>query len=294
MPEEATAKILPLGERLKQHRTERGLSQAQAARELEVARTAYRLWEMEAAKPAPDRWRLIARWLGVSISTMLLAEDLIDVEDAEDADQIANRVTSSGGERWDDMAASSAGDFFEQERSTIARQTRRGGITDAEARRLMSLLDRLQENRQAVADQAAPGVFRKELVGDGHAPELARAALLVTAAGAPESVLEAAELLTSGLVTNSVGRADGGPVWLAITLRPDVLRVEITDGSVGPDRPPGPNQGGRWTFTMAAELATRWGSGREAGGYQAWFEIDLLDASTGSLPDAARPPSRLS
>src|SRR6476620_12542931 len=76
MPEEATAKILPLGERLKQHRTERGLSQAQAARELDVARTAYRLWEMEAAKPAPDRWRLISRWLGISVTTMLLADEL--------------------------------------------------------------------------------------------------------------------------------------------------------------------------------------------------------------------------
>ena len=78
-----------------QHRTERGLSQAQAARELDVARTAYRLWEMEAAKPSPDRWRLIARWLGVSISTMLLAEDLIDAEDAGAADDIAGRSAGS-------------------------------------------------------------------------------------------------------------------------------------------------------------------------------------------------------
>jgi transcriptional regulator with XRE-family HTH domain len=286
MSEEATAKILPLGERLKQHRTERGLSQAQAARELEVARTAYRLWELEAAKPAPDRWRLIARWLGVSISTMLLAEDLIDAEDAEDADRIAGRVSGSNGERWDDMAASSPGDFFEQERSTITGQTRRGQITDAESRRLVASLDRLQRTLPASIDRPAPGVFRKELVGDSHAPELARAALLLTAAGAPESVLDAAELLTSGLVTNSVRRADGGPVWLAITLRPDVLRVEVTDGSVAPDRAPGPNEGARWTFTLAAELATRWGSGREAGGFLAWFEIDLPDASTGSLPDA--------
>lgn len=52
--------IISLGRRLKQRRAELGLSQAQAARELDVARTAYRLWEMEAAKPAPDRWRLLA------------------------------------------------------------------------------------------------------------------------------------------------------------------------------------------------------------------------------------------
>lgn len=280
MPEEATAKILPLGERLKQHRTDRGLSQAQAARELEVARTAYRLWELEAARPAPDRWRLIARWLGVSISTMLLAEDLIDPEDAEAADYIAGRITGPDAERWDDIAASSAGDFFEQERSTIGRQSRRGLITDAESKLLTASLDRLQATMRAGVDGPAPGTFRKELIGDSHAPELARTALLVTAAGAPESVLDAAELLTSGMVTNSVRRAEGGPVWLAITLHPDVLRVEVSDGSVGPDRPLDPNEGPRWSFTLAEELATRWGSGRETGGYVAWFEIDIADAST--------------
>jgi len=50
MPESATAKIIPLGERLRSRREERGLSQAQAARELDVARTAYRLWEDSPAR----------------------------------------------------------------------------------------------------------------------------------------------------------------------------------------------------------------------------------------------------
>jgi transcriptional regulator with XRE-family HTH domain len=275
MPEEAMAKILPLGERLKQHRTERGLSQAQAARELDVARTAYRLWEMEAAKPSPDRWRLIARWLGVSISTMLLAEDLIDAGDAGAADDIAGRSAGSGEQGWDDLAASVTGDFFEQERATIARQTRRGVVTDAESERLTASLLQLQANMQPSPDQLPPGTFRKELVGDSRAPELARAALLVTAAGIPDTILDDAELLTSGLVTSSVERANGGPVWLAITLHPDVLRVEVADGSVASDRRPDSNDRLRFSFTLAAELATRWGSGRETGGYVSWFEIDL-------------------
>src|SRR6188508_1007679 len=80
--EAAEAKVIPLGERLRTHRAEHGLSQAQAARELDVARTAYRLWEMEAAKPSPDRWRLIASWLGVSVTTMLLAEDRVSEDEA--------------------------------------------------------------------------------------------------------------------------------------------------------------------------------------------------------------------
>ena len=63
--------VVSLAERLRTRRSELGLSQAQAARELDVARTAYRLWEMEAARPSPDRWRLISRWLGVSVTRLL-------------------------------------------------------------------------------------------------------------------------------------------------------------------------------------------------------------------------------
>src|SRR3954471_23683980 len=149
MAEETTAKVIALGQRLRQHRTERGLSQAQAARELDVARTAYRLWELEAAKPAPDRWRLIASWLGVSISTMLLAEDLIDDDDAAAAGRIADRVVAAGEEPWDDIAAATPGDFFEQERDTIAREVGSGRITPAESRRLTQALDRVRSGVQA-------------------------------------------------------------------------------------------------------------------------------------------------
>jgi DNA-binding XRE family transcriptional regulator len=49
----AADEVISLAERLKQRREELGISQSQAARELDVARTAYRLWELEAAKPAP-------------------------------------------------------------------------------------------------------------------------------------------------------------------------------------------------------------------------------------------------
>src|SRR5689334_11511459 len=72
--------VISLAERLKQRREELGMSQAQAARELDVARTAYRLWELEAAKPSPDRWRLLSHWLGISVTALLLAEDLVSEE----------------------------------------------------------------------------------------------------------------------------------------------------------------------------------------------------------------------
>src|SRR5690349_20522500 len=201
---EPAANVVPLGERLRQRRTERGLSQAQAARELDVARTAYRLWELEAAKPSPDRWRLIASWLGVSISTMLLGDELINDEDAATAGLIADRVASTGDETWDDIAAASPGDFFEQERATIARQARAGTITPAESGRLAASLDKVIVGVQARGEPAAPGVFRKRLVADPSAPQLARSALLVIASGLDEDVIDRAEVLTSELVANSV------------------------------------------------------------------------------------------
>ena len=71
-----------LAERLKTAREGRGLSQAQAARELDVARSAYRLWEMAAALPEPRRWRAVAAWLDVTVTTLLLAEGLIPDDEA--------------------------------------------------------------------------------------------------------------------------------------------------------------------------------------------------------------------
>jgi len=280
MPESATAKVIPLGERLRSRREERGLSQAQAARELDVARTAYRLWELEAAKPAPDRWRLIARWLGVSISTMLLGEDLIDEEDAVAADRIAKRAANGSEERWDEIAASSPGDFFEQERSTITSQLRSGRISTAESGRLTALLDHVLEGVESQAALPAAGAFRKELVADINAPQIARTAVVVTAAGVNESIIDRAELLTSELVSDAVERGDGA-MWLAITLHPDLLRVEVAADPGGTERPRPRDQRARWSLAITSELATRWGAGWESDLYVSWFEIDLPGGASG-------------
>jgi transcriptional regulator with XRE-family HTH domain/anti-sigma regulatory factor (Ser/Thr protein kinase) len=249
----STAEVVPLGERLKHRREELGLSQAQAARELDVARTAYRLWEMEAAKPAPDRWRLIASWLGVSIATMLLAEELID-----------------------ESEAAAAGDFFAQERATLDTQTLRGVVTDAESVRLGHALDRVQASiRTARAPGSKPAEFRKEFASDPRAPSIARSALLITAAGLPVPIVEDAELLISELVTNSVQHAGGDLIRIHITIANSVLRVEVADDSPRPARPRTPGDDGGWGLNIVMELATRWGSGREHGKNVNWFELDL-------------------
>jgi transcriptional regulator with XRE-family HTH domain len=66
---------VPLATRLRERRSQLGLTQSQAARQLDVARTAYRLWEMDAATPAADRWRGIANWLQVPVDVILPTGD---------------------------------------------------------------------------------------------------------------------------------------------------------------------------------------------------------------------------
>lgn len=134
-----------LAQRLKTHRKERGISQAQAARELDIARTAYRLWELEAAHPAPDRWRLVARWLGVSMTTLLLAEGLISEEEGHQADEASARFEAETGEAQDNAAEEEPGDFFRQAQSMIDRSLERGIIRADEAGNFREMFERIQK-----------------------------------------------------------------------------------------------------------------------------------------------------
>ena len=134
-----------LAERLKAHREVLGISQSQAARELDVARTAYRLWELEAARPAPDRWRLVARWLGVSMTTLLLAEGLITEEEQTEADTASVRFEEATGETSDVATERENGDFFRQAQSFIDRSIEKGLLTAEEAGHFRDVFDRIRE-----------------------------------------------------------------------------------------------------------------------------------------------------
>ena len=134
-----------LAERLKATREARGISQSQAARELDVARTAYRLWELEAARPAPDRWRLVARWLGVSMTTLLVAEGLITDDEQVDADRAANRFEVATGETSDVATEREAGDFFQQAQSFIDRSIEKGLLSAEEAGEFRGMFERIRK-----------------------------------------------------------------------------------------------------------------------------------------------------
>jgi transcriptional regulator with XRE-family HTH domain len=136
---------LTLAQRLKAHREELGISQSQAARELDVARTAYRLWELEAARPAPDRWRLVARWLGVSMTTLLLAEGLITEDEGRTSDVVAAAYEAATGVPAALAAESEPGDFFLQAQSMIDQSLERGIIKADEAGAFREMFSRIEQ-----------------------------------------------------------------------------------------------------------------------------------------------------
>lgn len=140
----ALAEPISLADRLKARRDARGISQSQAARELDVARTAYRLWELEAARPSPDRWRLVARWLGVSMSTLMLSAGLMSEEEAQDHAQVASRFRAETGQSMDDFAEQAGGDFFRQAQAVIDKSIERGVLTAAEAGQFRDMFDRVR------------------------------------------------------------------------------------------------------------------------------------------------------
>jgi transcriptional regulator with XRE-family HTH domain len=275
------AEVFSLGERLKNRREELGISQAQAARELDVARTAYRLWEMEAASPSPDRWRLIARWLGVSVATMLLAENLIDDREADDAEAISRRVEATG-RQWDAAAEADddgSGDFFAEEQTTIARETASGVLSSQDSARLTGLLSRVERATKGnPGGNWRPAELLKGIPATIDAPAAARAAVLATATGVPMDRLLVAESLVSELVTNSVEHGSRGPqddLHVHIVLSEHMLRVEVADSSsIGP-RLRQPDETGGWGLRIVMELASRWGGGRYDGQNLTWFELDL-------------------
>lgn len=132
-----------LAERLKARREALGISQSQAARELDVARTAYRLWELEAARPSPDRWRLVARWLGVSMTTLLIAEGLITEDEQGEANIASARYEAATGE-LSDAAEREDGDFFRQAQSFIDRSLEGGLVSAEEAGHFRDMFERIK------------------------------------------------------------------------------------------------------------------------------------------------------
>jgi anti-sigma regulatory factor (Ser/Thr protein kinase) len=180
---------------------------------------------------------------------------------------------------WDVTSDASTGDYFSQERAMIAAQARMGHISPDRAANLGRVLSRLQQGTSTdAASPWQPGEFRKRFPNDPLTPALARAALATTAIGIPANAFDTAALLTSELVTNSVKHSGSTWIDVAITLRMDALRIEVSDQSTQAIRPRTAETDGGWGLMLVGELATRWGIERHRVGKTIWIEYDLTPA----------------
>lgn len=271
------AQVISLAERLKQRREELGLSQAQAARELDVARTAYRLWEMEAASPHPDRWRLISRWLGVSITTMLLAEELDDEEDSTGSVDLVSESFERVGRDWE-QPLSDPLEFFERVRKVVAEGAEKGFLSIDHAQELLEVVGRIEVERVAAESVAwEPTTLAKELTADASALRAAREAVAFVAADLQTQVVADAQVLTSELVTSSIEHAPSKLSKLGVTIdiSRERLRVDVIDTGEHPRQLRADQDTGGYGQTLMDTLASRWQTAPEAGGTLTWFEIDL-------------------
>ena len=268
--------VVSLAERLKSRREELGISQSQAARELDVARTAYRLWEMEAAKPAPDRWRLIASWLGVSVTTMLFAEDLMSDQEAALGEVID---FARPGRDWNTTRTSKSGSFFEQVRSLIDDGAESGDINTEQAAALRFVLEQVEEESETVeSDPWTPAELRRTLPANTAAARTAREAVVFVAEGIPQQELETARLLVTELVTNSVRHAPNGrraTVDLTVSVERNLLHIEVADRSPTPARPKPPSHEGGYGLALVDAMASRWGAEQRSGRNVTWFDLQL-------------------
>src|SRR5687768_15432322 len=140
------------------------------------------------------------------------------------------------------------------------------------------------------ANQAEEVVVERRLASEPQAAASARRALDLIGQRLSRTSLENAKLLVSELVTNAVRHGparDGAEVLLRATVRPDALRVEVTDEGVGFVQPPasGLLAVGGWGLVLVERVADRWGID-EGGPTRVWFELDRSSTLEGP---AAQP-----
>jgi transcriptional regulator with XRE-family HTH domain/anti-sigma regulatory factor (Ser/Thr protein kinase) len=265
------AHVVSLAERLKSRREQLGLSQAQAARELDVARTAYRLWEMEAAKPQPDRWRLISRWLGVSVTTMLLADDLDGAAPGMAALSGGPARPESG---WDDAGDPRA--YFAKARTLIEEGIESGFLGSDHGQELLAIMGRAEEESVARSEAWEPARLQKRYRVDPAAPGKARQAVDFVGGDLPSEKLQAARLLASELVSNSVKHGSKTDPMIAFQIEVDRkrLRVEVRDAAGSPTLGT-PDSDGGYGLAFVERLSSRWATERQDDGNLTWFEISL-------------------
>jgi CheY-like chemotaxis protein len=116
---------------------------------------------------------------------------------------------------------------------------------------------------------AMESVLRQDLPSEAQSASRAREAVtsaLITAV--PDAELDTLVLLTGELVKNVVAHAGAG-CHLAVELRPDAVRVSVSDAEPGGASPADVGRG----LALVETLSSAWGTATRGGGRIVWFEV---------------------
>ncbi len=115
-----------------------------------------------------------------------------------------------------------------------------------------------------------------ELPSTPSAPARARGALDEMEGRISADRMRDVRLLVSELVTNAVRHAGGDAVRLVVSLRGELLRIEVHDPGNGFELeapPDDPLRASGWGLVLVEELADRWGIDHHPR-TRVWFEMD--------------------
>lgn len=116
-----------------------------------------------------------------------------------------------------------------------------------------------------------------KLERDEEAPRRAREWIAGLVSHLSTDVSSDIVLLTHELVTNAVRHSDGGQIWLAALVLPDIVRVEVSDegGATQPVMlPQQPYATSGRGLVWVDQLADGWGAEKERA-TSVWFQIEL-------------------
>ena len=119
--------------------------------------------------------------------------------------------------------------------------------------------------------------LRLRLPADDTAPRVGRHSA-VQFSPATGDLADRLQLLVSEVITNAIRHGELRPddeIYLNMSFRPGVLRVEIIDRGKGfePTIPPVPGSRSGWGLYLLDQLADRWGTER-TDRTSVWFEFD--------------------
>jgi transcriptional regulator with XRE-family HTH domain len=137
---------------------------AEAARQLGVAHSAYRMWELGVAKPDANRWRKLSEWLGVPIVTLLREEGILTRDDEKQLLGTERKIVGLPLSEIEAIELDEGRAFFKDVEEPVERMKREGLIDDDEAATTFSRLEKVKRAHGVAGSSEGRGRKRKARV----------------------------------------------------------------------------------------------------------------------------------